>query len=209
MIAKIQVWLAGHIKSVDDVATAFAVAMFVSVGLGSILKLDRLVWLGVAFFGATVVAWGVNALQARELRIFQHGIRISERFQEMFARVWGLIFVGFGALILGYGTLAALNPRGPIPNSVQQFFATPPGASLLMFIGSALGMLVALALIFISDAQANNAVARFILSLPARIFGVLLFIVCAAFAAIALLQIFAPDVLAALGHTFLQRMGLE
>lgn len=209
MTDRIQAWLAQHFKSADDVGTAFAVAMFVCAGLGSVLNLDRLVSLGVAFFGAAIVAWGVNALQTRELRIFQHGIRISERFQEIFVRVWGLLFVGFGILILGYGTLTALNPRAPIPSSAQQFFASPLGASVLMFVGSAIGMLFALALIFISDAQGSNAFVRFILSLPARLFGILLFVICAALAVIALLQIFAPNVLMELSHAFLQRMGLE
>lgn len=209
MMDKIQAWLAQHVKSADDIGTGFAIAMFVCVGLGSVLNMDRLASLGVAFFGAAVIAWGVNALQTRELRIFQRGIRISERFQEMFARVWGLLFVGFGMLILGYGTLKALNPHAPIPASAQQFFASPPGASVLMFIGSAIGMLFALTMIFVNDAQANNAAARFILSLPARLFGILLFVICAALAVIALLQIFAPNVLMELSHAFLQRMGLE
>lgn len=206
---QIQAWLGQHFKTLDDVGTAFGIGAFLFAGLGGLFKIERLTWLGSASLGAAALAWGVNAIQSRELRILQRGIPVWERIEETFARVWGIVFALGGLLLFGYGILAALNPRAPIPASVQQFFTTPPGSSALMLIGSAVGLLFALTLIFVSSARANNAVARFILSLPARLFGILLFIIFSALALIALLQIFAPDALAALGHTFLQRIGLE
>jgi len=209
MMDKIQAWLARHFKSADDVGTAFAVAMFVSVGLGSVLNIERLVSLGAAFFGAAVIAWGVNALQTRELRIFQRGIRVAAQIQEILARAWGLVFISGGVFIMGYGILSMLNPRAPVPERAQRFFGAAQGIGVQLLVGSAVGMLCALTLVFASDAQGGNTLARFIVSLPGRLLGVALFIFCAILAALALLQIFAPDVLAALGHAFLQRIGLE
>ncbi|GIL15939.1 MAG: hypothetical protein BroJett039_11120 [Chloroflexota bacterium] len=209
MIDKIQTWLTEHVKSADDVGVGFAIAMFVSVGLGSVLNVERLVALGAAFFGAAVIAWGVNALQTRELRIFQRGIRVVEQVQEILARAWGLVFIGGGVFIMGYGVLSMLNPRAPVPERVQQFFGAAQGIGIQLLVGSAVGMLCALTLVFASDAQGGNTLARFIVSLPGRLLGAALFIFCAVLATLALLQIFAPDILVALGHAILQRMGLE
>ncbi len=196
-------------KTLDDVGTGFFVIAIVVFGIGNLLELERLENLGLAAVGAAVVAWGANAIHTRELRIFQRGIRVTERLEEVFARVWGILFALGGLLLLGYGMLAALNPRAPIPASAQQFFATPLGTSVLMFVGSAMGTLFALTMIFVSDAQAENAFIRFLLSLPGRLFGVVLLLFCGALATIALLQIFAPNVLIDLSHAILQRMGLE
>ncbi len=205
---QIQAWLE-RFKTLDDVGTGFAILAIVVFGIGNFLDLARVENLGLAAFGAAIVAWGANAIQTRELRIFQRGIHVWERVEELLARVWGILFALGGLLLLGYGILAALNPRAPIPAYVQQFFASPLGANVLTLVGSVIGMLFALTMIFASDAQASNAVVRFVLSLPGRLFGIVLFIFCAALAMIAVLQIFAPDVLVELGHAFLQRMGLE
>ena len=196
-------------KTLDDVATGFVILAAVVVGIGNVLEMPRVQSIGFAAFGAAVVAWGANAIHTRELRIFQRGIRVTERLEEVFARAWGILFALGGLLLLGYGMLAALNPRAPIPASAQQFFATPLGTSVLMLVGSAMGALFALTMIFVSDAQAENAFIRFLLSLPGRLFGVVLLLFCGALATIALLQIFAPNVLLELSHAFLQRMGLE
>lgn len=182
MIAQIQAWLAQHFKSADDAGTGFGIAMFVCVGLGSILHTDRLIWLGIAFFGAAVVAWGVNAIQTRELRIFQHGIRVAEQVQEILARAWGVVFIGGGVILMGYSILAVINPRAPVPARVQQFFGTTPGSGVVMLVGSAIGMLYALTMLFASQARGSNGFVRFVMSLPGRLFGLALVLVFIALA---------------------------
>lgn len=209
MMDKIQVWLAQHFKSAEDVVTACVVAMFISLGLGKVLNVERLVWLGIAFFGAAVVTWGVDALQTRELRIFQHGIRVAERASELFARLWGIVFIGGGVLIFGYGILATLNPRVPVPARVQRFFGAPPGPQVLLLVGSAIGMLYGLTMLFADEARGSNSFVRLVMSLPGRLLGFVLVIIFAALAFIALLQISAPDILVTLEHAIFQRMGLE
>ncbi|TAH48119.1 MAG: hypothetical protein EYC68_22465 [Chloroflexota bacterium] len=206
MIIQIQTWLAQHFKSADDVGTGFGIAMFVCVGLGSVLNIERLISLGLAFFGAAVVAWGVNAMQTRELRIFQHGIRVSEQVQEILARAWGIVFIGGGAILMGYGILEMVNPRTPVPTRVQQFFGTASGSGVLLLVGSAIGMLYALTMLFASEARGSNGFVRFVTSLPGRLFGLVLVLVFATLALIALLQIFAPVIWETLWQSFWQRL---
>jgi hypothetical protein len=205
---QIQAWL-GRFKTLDDVGTAFAILAVVVFGLANFLNIARVENLGLAAFGAAIVAWGANAIQTRELRIFQRGIHVWERVEELLARVWGILFALGGLLLLGYGILAALNPREPIPAYVRDFFAAPLGANVLTLGGSAIGMLFALTMILISDAQASNAVVRFVLSLPRRLFGIVLFVVFTVLGGSALLQIFAPGIWQALWQIVLRGLGLH
>ncbi len=197
------------IKNLDDLGTGFALVGFALMGVGNFLKVALLLNLGLAALGAGIVAWGANAIQSRELTIFQNNLRLSQRVEELLARAWGLVFAGGGLVLFGYGILSALTPRSPILLRVQQFFATPQGLSILLLGGSLVGILFSLTMIFVSDVRAHHSVVRFLLSLPRRFGGFLLFLFCSALAVISVLQIFAPSVWDNLVHTFLRMAGIE
>lgn len=195
-------------KSPEEFGNGFAIAGVVLIGLGNFLSVAFLLNLGFASLGAGIVAWGVNAIQGREMSVLERDIRISQRIQELLARAWGIVIIGGGVLLLGYGVLSLLNPRSPLPARVQQFFTTAEGSALIALSGSLVGIVYALSLIFVSD-ETGNVVVRTIKSLPARVFGVVLLILCAALAAASILQIFAPGTWESLAHAFLRWAGLE
>lgn len=195
-------------KSPDDLGTGFAIIAIIAIGLGNLLNFQILVNLGFTFFGAGIVAWGVNALQRGEMTPLQRGFRVMEHVEGFLARAWGLVLVLGGLALLGYGVLSILNPRSPMPASLRQFFATQQGSAVILLIGSALGMLFALTMIFVSDAQADNRYVRFIKSIPGRLFGVVLFLFCGLLAAISLIQIIAPDTWQNILGSILQALGI-
>jgi len=192
-VSQVQALFERWFKSLDSLGTGFAVAAILLIGIGSWTNLTIPVNLGIASLGAAVVAWGANAIQSRELSVFGRGVPFSERIQEGLARVWGVVFVSAGLLLLGYGILSLLNPRSPIPPRVQQFFATPQGLAIIALIGSGIGALFALSMILVSDVQGSNALVRGIKSLPGRFIGVILLLFFGALAAFSILTIFAPD----------------
>ncbi len=200
-------WLTQHFHDADDVGTALALAAFIFGGIGSYLEIKRFVGLGLACFGAAAVAWGVNAIQTRELRILQHGIRVAERIQETLARAWGILFIGGGVVLMGYGILTALNPRAPIPHSLQSFSEAPPGSGVLLLVGGIVGLLYALTMLFAAGARGSGGFVRLIMSLPGRFLGLALAFIFSIVIALALLQIFAPGAWTALWQTFWQRLG--
>lgn len=193
--------------NLDDLGTKFAVAGLVLFGIGSYLGWGWLANLGLVPFGAGVVAWGADAIQRRELRVLQRGISISERLDELIARVWGVLILVGGMLLLGYGILALMNPRSPFPPVVRAFFDTTPGHGVLLLGSSVIGLTFGLTLLA-SEAKTENALLCFLFSLPGKIFGVLVLIISGAVAAIGLLQIFAPDAVENLLQSFLQALGI-
>lgn len=187
-------WLTRHFQDLDDVGTAFFAAALVLAGLSRFLQISALANLALAAFGAAVITSGADAVRTGEVRILQHGIRVSESIQALLARAWGIVFIGGGMVLMGYGILAALNPRTPIPNTVQQFFQGTVGTGVLVLVGSAIGLLYALSMMFAAEAHGSNAFVNFVASLPGRIFGVIVAIIALAVMGIALIQIFAPGV---------------
>lgn len=198
-----------HFKTLDDVGTAFVILALIVFGIGNLLNLERVQDLGIASLGAAVVAWGANAIQTRELRIFQHGIRIGERVNETLARVWGVVFCAGGLGLLGFGILSALNPRAPIPAGIQNFFATQQGTGVILLGAGSVGILFALTSIFGGDSEGGSAFVRFVLSLPGRLFGILLLVIFAALAVSGALLIFAPGVLMDLWQSLLQALAFR
>lgn len=195
-------------KSPEEFGNGFVIMGFVLIGLGNFLSVALFLNLGFALLGAGIVAWGVNAIQSRELTVLQSDIRFSQRIQELVARAWGILIIGGGVLLLGYGVLSVLNPRSPLPARVQQFFTTAEGAALVALSGSLVGIVFALSMIFANDAT-GNVVVRTLKSLPSRLFGIVLFILCGTLATATILQIFAPGIWDNLAHAFLQWAGLE
>ena len=202
-------FLQRHFKSLDDLATAFVLLAFALFGLGSYLALATLANAGLGAFGAAIITWGASALQNRELRIFQRGIRISSRLDELFARVWGVLFILGGMALLGYGVLSALNPHTSQFARIQQFFNTPQGTGVILFVVGCVGILYALSLIFVSRVQDPHAFIRFLKSLPGRMIGLFLLLLFGALVAGGLALVFAPNLLPALARIIFQRMGLE
>lgn len=193
MIARIQSLVASWFSSLDNLATGFGFLAIAFAGLGGLVDLEFFKFLGLACFGAAIVTWGANAIVSRELTLFQHGIPVSERVQEFLARAWGIVFASGGLVLLGYAILNLLNPRSPTPFILREFFATTRGSGVLLLAGSIVGMLFALTSVFVSDARGKNAVIQFILSLPGRLFGLVLLVVCVTLAGVALVQIISPD----------------
>ena len=196
-------------KSLDDLGKGFAILGVLLVGVGNALNINILLYFGLALLGAGATAWGVNALQSREIGLFQEGISLAQRVREFLARVWSLFLVAAGLLLLGYGILSALYPRSPLVPEIQQFFSSPPGTTVLILCGSVIGMLVALGIIFADEPRGDHEFGRLLSSLPSRIFGVMLLILCGAVGTIRLVQIFAPGVWENLWHAFLRQIGVE
>lgn len=202
-------FLQRRFKTLDDVGTTFAILGILLAGGASYRHLTRISDLGIASFGAAVIAWGANALQTREIQILQRGIPVWERVSEALARAWGIVFGAGGLALLGYGVLSAINPRSPIPIGIQLFFATQQGGGVQLLIGSCVGIHFALTMIFVSDTQGSNGFVRFLVSLPGRLLGVILLIVCGVLALNGALLIFAPDVWDTLVHFFWRTIGFE
>lgn len=194
-------------KTLEDVGNTFILAGIVLVGLSNLLKLHVLLNLGLAAFGAGVIAWGANAVENREISIFGHDIPVVERMRAGFALVWGALFMLGGLLVLGYGILSFFNPRSPIPPVIQEFFATPPGVAILLVGGCALGVLYALDMVFVSDEQGSSNVRRTLKSLPRRLFGVVLFLFFIGLAVAGLVRLFAPGTFDAALQSFLQMLN--
>lgn len=197
-----------RVKTLEDLGSALIMGGMLTIGLGVLLELEGVVNLGVAILGAGIVAWGVNAITSRELRVFQRGIRISQRIEETLARAWGILFALGGLLMLGYGALSMLNARAPIPAGVRGFFATPQGVGVLLLVGATVGILFALTSIFVSDADGGNAFVRCLKSLPGRLFGVVLLVFFGALALVALMQVFAPSAWEGLWQELLRALGI-
>lgn len=208
MIARIQSLITSWFSSLDNLGTGFVFLAIAFAGLGGFVEFEPLNFLGLACFGAAIVTWGANAIVSRELAIFQRGIPVSERVQEFLARAWGIVFACGGLFLLGYAILNLINPRSPTPAILREFFATTPGTGVLLLGGSIVGMLFALTSVFVSDTQGRNALVRFLLSLPGRLFGLVLLLVCVAVAGVALILILAPDAWQTLLQEFLNRLGL-
>lgn len=206
---QILVSLQKHFKTIEDLGWAFFAVGIVLFGIGDTFGLPFLTHPALAAAGAGIVAWGANAIQNRELAVFQPDIPFSRRVQEMVARIWGVGFVLAGLLLLGYGVLTTFNPRSPIPARLEQFFATAQGVSLLVLGGSILGIVFALSVIFVNDLPTGNSILRTLLSVPKRLYGVLLLLVFSAVGVISVLEIFEPGTWQRLAHLFLQRIGLE
>ena len=202
-------FLQRHFKSLDDLATGFVLVALALFGIGSWLELPTLANVGIGTFGAAIIAWGASAIQNRELRIFQRGIRVSSRIDELFARVWGVLFILGGVALLGYGVLSALNPQTSLFARLQQFFNTPQGTGVILFVVGCVGMLYALSLIFVSNVRDTHTSIRLLKSLPGRVFGFFLLLMFGALVAGGLALVFAPQLLPVLAHLILQRIGLE
>jgi hypothetical protein len=195
-------------SSLEDLGSKLAIAGLLLFGVASYFNFTLLSNFAIVLFGAGVVAWGVNAIQQRELGIFQRDISISERLNEMVARLGGALMVIGGMLALGYGVLALMNPRAPLPPTVRAFFDSTTGQGVLWLTGSVVGMAFGLNALA-SNARADNAFMRFVLSLPIRLFGLLILSVSCAVAAAGLVQIFAPEVWASWMQSLLEAIGLR
>lgn len=181
-----------YFKNIKDVSATFAVAGAALVALGNFFELGWVLNLGIALLGAAGIALGAHSIAGSELQIFQRGIPLSARISELFARLWGIVFAVGGLLVLGYGVLALLNPRAPIPPNVRQFFATPQGGGVLLLVGSSVGILFALSLIFVPDTRGGNVVSRFIGALMQRLVGIVWLVLCSALLALGILQVVNP-----------------
>lgn len=199
--------LIARIKTLEDVGTTFAIAGFLLVGVGGWLDFQVMVNLGFAGFGAGVVAWGINAMQRGEMTPLR-GFHPIARAESLLARAWGLLFTLGGLLLMGHGILSVLNPRSPIPTPIRQFFSTPQGSGVLLLVGSAVGILFALSMIFASDAETRNTLVRFLLSLPGRLIGMALLVFFGSLAAIAILQISNPTTFDTIAQSVYGAMGI-
>jgi hypothetical protein len=179
-------------KTLEDAGTTFALIGVVCGGLGSFLELQFLFNIGLASFGAAVVAWGVNAIQRGEMTPIERGFRVMDHVEGFFARAWGLLLALGGFLLFGYGILSLINPRSPIPTSIRPIFQGTQGAGVFLIIGGAIGMLFALTTIFVSDVQASNIYVRFIKSIPGRLVGVVLLLFFGVLTLAGLIQVFSP-----------------
>lgn len=186
--------LARWSKSPEDLGNGFFVLALVIIGISRPLNVSALTDLGLAFFGAGVAAWGVNAMLRGEMTPIQRGFHVMEHVEGFLTRAWGVVLILCGLVVMGHSILSILNPRSPVPVTVRQFFSTPQGSSILWLLGSALGVLFALTMIFASDDDRGNRFVQFLKSVPGRLFGILLLVIFCALAAANLLQLVAPTV---------------
>jgi hypothetical protein len=193
-------------KDLNDFGTKFGVAGLALIGISHYFNWEPLMNLGFVALGAGIVAWGANLIQRRELAIWQRGISLSARLNELVARAWGLVTATGGILLFGFGILAFLNPRAPIPLPVRQFFDTAQGRGMLLLAGSFIGVIFGLGLLS-AEGKARNPLVRLAQSLPNRVFGALILAACLALAVVALLQIFAPGAWEMLAAWILRRLG--
>ncbi len=189
---RMQEWFDKAFKSLKDAGMTFAIFGIVAAAIGNFLSLGFLVSVGLAGFGAGVVAWGVDSLQGGEMMPLR-GLHVRARLEGFFASVWGLLFVLGGFLLIGYGVLSIMNPRSPIPPSLRQYFQGTQGGGVLWLIGGLIGVLFALTMIFAADTPGSSGFVRFVKSLPGRLVGILLLAVFALLSLGALVQIFAPE----------------
>lgn len=203
---RIRDYIAG-IKTLEDVGAAFAIAAFVLVGIGGFLNFQFMVNLGFAAFGASIIAWGINAMQRDELTPIR-GLRVTDRISDALARAWGLLFSLGGLLLMGHGILSVLNPRSPYPLFLRQFFNTLQGYGVLTLIGGLIGLLFALSAIFADGSDAKNPVLRVLMSIPGRLFGIVLLLFFGALTLIALLAIVQPAALDTYIQSLYQSLGI-
>jgi hypothetical protein len=206
-MSRIRSLFASWFESLENLGMGWMIFALVLVGIGSLTDAEIFNRLGLACFGAAVIAWGANTVMTRELTLFQRGIRVSAQVEELVARAWGLVLLLGGVALLGYQILTLLNPRAPVPLWVQQFFATPQGAGVLQLALASVGILFALTFMLASDAEGSNAIVRFLLSLPGRVSGLVLFVIFAVMAVSALIQIFAPGLWQEIVQSFMNRLG--
>ena len=83
----------------------------------------------------------------------------------------------------------------------------PKSLYLLYAVLFMLGILFAVSLIFEASPRRSNYLTRFLVSLPGRIFGVLMLLFCVLVMGLALLEIFAPDVFDALLQNVWHALG--
>ena len=196
------------VKSLDDLGTMFMAGAIVLAGLGGFIHVNVLVALGLASFGGAVVTWGASGMQRGEMPLFARGVRLTERVDAVLARLWGIVFIILGLSFLGYGILSIFSPRSPIPAAFQAFFATTQGGGVTWLIGSSVGMLFAVTLIFTENGDGGNRVTQLLSNLYTRFLGLVLLVVFIGVAGVSLLQIFFPETWTSLVVTFLDKLGL-
>lgn len=201
-------WFQRSFKNLDDLGTAFMAGAIVLAGLGGFVHVNPLVDLGLASFGGAVVTWGAGGMQRGDMPLLARGFRLTERVELLLSRIWGFVFVLVGFWFMGYGILSIFNPRSPFPPAIQGFFETPQGSSVFWLIGSSVGILFAITLLFADDSEGNNRVTRFLSNLYARLVGMVLLIVFSLLALFNVLKIVSPPAVDTLLEFLLRLLGL-
>ncbi len=184
-----------RLKSLDAIGGALALAGVLTFALSTYVRLTLLGSLGIALLGAGVIFWGMDAVMEGRIRFTRHRhIRFAETYSGLAARAWGLVFAVAGFLLLGFGLLSLTNPRTPVSNSLLSFFKTAVGTSVLLIFGGLLGGIYALTLIFGSVEQ-RGSIARDLLSLPSRLWGLIVLLLCLGLIIVGMLRFVAPEVL--------------
>lgn len=191
-------------KTPENLGNGFFILALIAVGIGNYLDVPMLTNLGLGFFGAGIVTWGANAMVRGEMTPIQRGFHVMEHVEGILTRAWGLVLIFGGLALLGYSILSVLNPRSPMPDTVRRFISSPQGSPILLILGSMVGVLFALSMIFVSDDDGGNSLVQFLKSIPGRLVGIVLLVIFGAIAAANLLLLVAPTAWQELSQAILQ-----
>lgn len=159
----------------------------VLAAIGGSLRFTRLGLLGLGVLGVGVVCWGVSGIVEGRMIFSRPGVRYRQSFYGLAARLWGVLICMAGVALFGFSLLLFVKPDMPY----EQALTSPLGKSIGMLLGGLAGMIYALTLI-LGRAEDTGSWLRKALSLPGRILGVFVLVVCIGLAAAGVVRLVSP-----------------
>lgn len=176
-------------RDLEKTGGVIAIIGIATGALGGALRLTRFGLVGLGILGVGMICWGLSGTIEGRMSFFHPGVRYSENYYGLAARAWGILICLAGMAVVVFSILLFIKPD----MSFGETAASPIGTSVGMFFGGLIGMLYAITLI-IGRAENNSSWLRRALSVPGRLFGVLVLLVSAGLCVAGALRIVAPQI---------------
>ncbi len=175
-------------KKLGTASTIVAVAGFLAIYAESKLGFSNGTLIGIGLLGVAAILWGIEEILKREAYVAADNQEsgLIETFRGVAAAMSGLVLLLIG-IALVVSSILGLSGLG---NFALEFIKNRPGI-LLIFLG-ALGIAYSFQLI-VGSPQSNNGFWKIIASVPARLFGIFIFLLGLGLIFSGIFEVFLPD----------------
>ncbi len=176
--------------------------------LGDQLKRDVLMNAGFLGFGLIALAGGSEMLIGARAELMEGGLRT--RFRGLPARLWGVVFILFGSLMVVIAAAAWLSGEN-VGTFFTRFFttqATPARWGALLLIAGILVSITSLINVLAGSGREGRGLLFRLSEIEVRLWGALYLVIGLGLAAIGVLLILAPESLLALLERLMEGIGL-